>query len=160
MGRQLAKNRHRSAQRPAIKTCKRLIASNPKMLVGMGHSLRLKARPRRRDHAALDIAHSTSRTSSALPGRNIRTSQRRYARRTTRSARDPTPKEPTEYQGGQASSGRSPDNADSAPTFSCWFQLRPYPYLATSYDRYIFSFVIFGDSVRSLKLLSFPSPVS
>jgi hypothetical protein len=45
------------------------------------------------------------------------------------------------------------------PTFSRWFQFRPYPYLATSYDGYILSFVIFGDTVRSLKLLSFPSPV-
>ena len=46
------------------------------------------------------------------------------------------------------------------PTFSYWFQFRPYPYLATSYDGYILSFVIFGDSVRSLKLLSFPSPLT
>src|SRR5580698_5429660 len=45
------------------------------------------------------------------------------------------------------------------PTFSCWFQFRPYPDLAIAYDGYILSFVIFGDSVRSLKLLSFPSPV-
>ena len=89
--------------------------NNPKMLVRLGHFLRLKARPRRRDRAALHIAHSTSRTSSALPGHNIRTSRRQYARCTTRSARGPRPKEPTESQNGQASSGRSPDNGDSAP---------------------------------------------
>src|ERR1700685_3196968 len=46
-----------------------------------------------------------------------------------------------------------------APTFSCWLQFRPYLYLSTPYDGYILRFVVFGDCVRSLKLLFFPSPV-
>src|SRR5208337_3610645 len=90
-------------------------ANNPRMLLRLARFAGLKARPRRRDRAALHIAHSTSRTSSALPGHNIRTSHRRYAHCTTRSARDPTPKEPAECQSGQAMFGRPPDNVDSAP---------------------------------------------
>src|SRR5205807_6832552 len=43
--------------------------------------------------------------------------------------------------------------------YCCGFQLRPDPYLATSHDRYILSFVIFGDSIGSLKFLPLPSPL-
>src|SRR5579863_1888524 len=45
------------------------------------------------------------------------------------------------------------------PAYSYWFQFRPDLYLATSHDGYILSFVIFGNGIDSVKLLSFPSPV-
>jgi hypothetical protein len=73
-----------------------------------------KARPQKRDHDALHIAHSSSRTSSDSLGHNIRTFHRRCAHNTTRSARDPTPQERTEYQNAQARFGRLPDRVDYA----------------------------------------------